>query len=175
MNTPQINSRCTVCQKPKAQNLCGPCGEPLCKNCAQFTSEETFRYLNPLPEMLKHFVFCTPCFDTHVAATLEKYNQTLEKAHDILVFSKSQGKETRFIKRFVDPIKATGLDEQDVTMCLAFEAASRNFNAVVDVDIKSEKIRDGSYQTTAYSGTAIPANVSDDKLMKDRSFRTHPN
>lgn len=127
------------------------------------------------PKELSHNTYCTVCFDQHVSAALTNYEATLAQAQEILVFDKTQGKETRFVKRLEKPIAVEGVDEQDVTMRLAFIAAEKNYNALVDVDIKAVKVRDGSYQTMAYSAKAVPANVSDRKLMKDRSLWSDPN
>jgi hypothetical protein len=125
---------------------------------------------------LSHNTYCTVCFDQHVTPALSHYEEVLAKAQDILVFDISQGKETRFVKRLEKPVMIPqGLDEQEITMRLAFIAAEKNYNAIVDVDIKAVKVRDGSYQTMAYSGKGVPTNVNDRKLMKDRSLWTDPN
>lgn len=176
MTTAQTNTRCTICQKSNPKTQCQCCLEPLCKSCAQYVSEDTFKYLRPLPEALKHSIYCTVCFERDVAGPLADYEATVERAKDIMIFGIDQGKETRFIKRFEEPYKIIdGLDAQDVTMHMAFRAAHSGFNAVIDVNIKAEKIRDGSYQTTSYSGTGIAANILEGRLIKDRSFSTDPN
>ena len=172
----QTKTSCCQCQSAKAPHTCGGCAEALCKSCALFVGEENYLYLNTRPEILKHSVFCTPCYNSLVAPVLADYETTVQKAREVLVFDKTQGKETRFVKRLEKPVKiAQGLDEQDITMRLAFMAAEKNYNSIIDVDIKATKVRDGSYQTTVYSGSAIPANVSDRKLLKDRSFWSDPN
>lgn len=137
--------------------------------------ETAFQFMSSRPKELSHNTYCTVCFDQHVSAALTNYEATLAQAQEILVFDKTQGKETRFVKRLEKPIAVEGVDEQDVTMRLAFIAAEKNYNALVDVDIKAVKVRDGSYQTMAYSAKAVPANVSDRKLMKDRSLWSDPN
>lgn len=172
----QTNLRCSICAKSKPAYQCGLCQDALCKSCAQFLPETAFQYLPIREAKLQHTCYCTVCFDQNIQQSLNAYETVLEQAHEVLVFDKTQGKETRFIRRLEKPfVVENGLDEHDVTMRLAFMAAEKNYNSIIDVDIKATKIRDGSYQTTSYSGKAVPANVSDRKLMKDRSLRTNPN
>ncbi|MCC2677947.1 MAG: hypothetical protein K0R29_523 [Pseudobdellovibrio sp.] len=100
----------------------------------------------------------------------------METAKNILVFEISQGKETRLIKRKEAKLVVEECPDRDETMLrLAFQAAEKGFNAIIDVDIKSKKVKEGKYQHTMYSGTAIPANVTDNKLVKDRSIWSDPN
>lgn len=93
-----------------------------------------------------------------------------------MVFMKAQFKETRFIKRLEEPVKVAECADYDETLLrLAFQAAQLNYNGVIDVDITSKKVRTGNYQTSVFSGTAIPANVREDKLIKDKSNWSSPN
>lgn len=137
--------------------------------------ETAFQFTPTRSKELSHSTYCTVCFDQHVSPALTNYETTLAQAQEVLVFDKTQGKETRFVKRLEKPISVEGVDEQDVTMKLAFIAVEKKYNALVDVDVKAVKVRDGAYQTMAYSAKAIPANVSDRKLMKDRSLWSDPN
>ncbi len=177
MENSQTNSgcNCAICQNKKAPYQCGVCNDSLCKSCVQFMPETAFQFMSTRTPELSHNTYCTVCFDQHVGAALTDYEAVLTKAQEVLVFDKTQGKETRFIKRIEKPISAEGSDEQDVTMRLAFAAAAKNYNAIVDVDIKAVKVRDGAYQTMAYSAKAVPTNVNDRKLMKDRSLWSDPN
>lgn len=178
MENSQTNSGCgcSICGKTKTPYQCGICNDHLCKTCVQFLPETAFQFLPQKPKELTHSTYCNACFEQHVSLALTNYEGMLSQAQEILVFDKSQGKETRFVKRLEKPLVVEqGLDERDITMRLAFMAAEKNYNALVDVDIKATKVRDGSYQTMSYSGKAIPANVSDRKLLKDRSLWSDPN
>lgn len=173
---PMGKSVCSVCLSPKAALNCGCCSEPVCKQCAQFVDEETFSYMQNVPQELSHTVYCGPCFDKTVAGPLESYNQTLENAKNILVYFKSQNKETHYIKRVEDPYQITKCDDRDeAVLRMAFWAAQSGFNSVIDVVLTPQKIRDGSYQTQIWSATGIPANVDERKILKDRSLRSQPN
>ena len=167
---------CCTCQKPKANLVCEICQSPVCKYCAQFTDEETISFLPQLPSELEHTTYCGPCYNNTVAPALEDYMQTMKAAKEILVFDKKQGKETRLIKRLEDPISVSNCaDENEAILKLAFLAAQKKLNAIVDVDLSSEKIKNGSFRTTKWRGTAIPCYVKPEKLLKDKALRHNPN
>lgn len=167
---------CSVCGKSKATLQCGLCQTDLCKNCTQFLDDGEFAWMITRPEELSHTAYCETCFTAKVAGPLQNYQDLVEKAKHVLVFEKSQGKETRLIKRIEKPISVLNCaDHDEAVMRLAFQAAQGNFNAIVDMDLKSTKIRNGKYQTSSWSGTAIPVNLTEGQLVKDRSIWSNPN
>jgi hypothetical protein len=167
---------CCVCQKPKTTLVCGVCQQDVCKSCTVFTEPDQFSFLLKKPEHLNHSAFCSTCYTEKISPEVAKYEATMETAKNILVFEISQGKETRLIKRKEAKLVVEECPDRDETMLrLAFQAAEKGFNAIIDVDIKSKKVKEGKYQHTMYSGTAIPANVTDNKLVKDRSIWSDPN
>lgn len=109
--------------------------------------------------MLSHGAYCGPCYDFKVAPELEAYQEAMTAAKNIAVFFKDQSKETRNFKRLEKPYKIEGCEDREETLLrLAFFAVKDNFNAIIDVDITSKKVRTGAYQTQIWSGTAIPTN-----------------
>jgi hypothetical protein len=167
---------CVTCFKPKATLVCGLCHEATCKTCAQFLNDESFLYQPDRADELKHDTYCGLCYDKVVAPAVADYERTLAAAKDVMIFTKQQNKETRYIKRDQDPIHSPECDDRDeVTMRLAFQAARRDLNSVIDVEVESRKVRNGSYQTTRWIGTGIPALLDPAKLMRDRSFKSQPN
>lgn len=129
-----------------------------------------------IPQELSGSAYCGACYTTKVLPALDSYAQTLEQAKEILVYTKSQGKETRFIRRTEKPVRVEKCNDYDeIILRLAFFAAQAGFNAIIDVDIRSEKIRTGGYQTTLWSGVGTPANVQNHQLVKDRSIWQNPN
>ncbi len=174
--SPMNKESCATCSSQKISNHCGICADKLCKSCSVFLSPEDFQYMMTPPPETEHPVYCSGCYATVMTEKIDLYNQNLEKAKQVAVFGKSQGKETRFIKRFELPIVITdGSDENDVTMRMAFRAVEMNYDALIDADVIPKKVRNGSYQTSTWSGIAIPVKLDRDKLMKDRSFSTDPN
>jgi hypothetical protein len=167
---------CISCHKPKAPYLCGICESSLCKSCVQFVEEGSFSFLSHVPAQLCHETYCGSCFDSHVEPARQEYLATMEKAQEILVFMKKQGKETRLIKRLADPIKISDCpDEQETILRMAFFAVQADYNAIVDVDVHHEKVKTGSYTTMKWHGSCVPAYVNVDKLEKDRSTWQNPN
>ena len=167
---------CCTCQKPKATLQCGICVSDVCKNCAQFLDAGSFSFLKVLPKELSHTTYCMNCFDKEVAPALANYETTMAAAKEIQVFEKTQGKETRLIKRTEKPVEVLDCPDREETMLrLAFLAAALGFNAIIDADIRSEKVKVGGYQSTKWSGKALPANVSNRQLVKDRSIWQNPN
>lgn len=167
---------CTSCEKSKSTLHCGVCQAQLCKSCAEFLSEDSFAFLLRAPQDFAHGVYCAGCFAEKIAPQLAAYEQTLEQAKNILVFNKSQGKETRLIKRIEKPVHVKDCaDENEAVMKLAFAAAQANYNAIIDVNLIPQKVRTGSYQTTIWSGSGVPAHVQSERLVKDRSLWQNPN
>lgn len=166
---------CSTCSKNRVDFKCALCDQEICKSCTEFLAEDAFHYSDEKPFDMQKNHFCINCHIQKVLPELDAYEDLLNKAKNIRVFDKSQSKETRLIRRVEKPIVVKdGADQQDVTLKMAFIAVKKDFNAIIDVDIKSEKVRLGSYQTSLWKGTCVPANVSDSKLIKDRSFRDNP-
>ena len=138
--------------------------------------EGTFSFLKKVPDELSHLAYCLSCYNEKVQEPLARYKATMEKAKEIMIFTKSQAKETRFVKRDQIPYKIKEcIDPDEVVMRMAFRAVQMNFNSVVDVDVLAEKVRNGSYQTSKFTGSGMPANVILSKLVKDRSLWSTPN
>lgn len=158
---------CCSCQKPKATLQCGLCKSAVCKNCAQFLPEGSFSFLKEIPEDLKHGTYCGPCYDSKVAPELSDYEETMERAKNIAVFFKNQSKETRLMRRAERPFKITDCaDRDEALMRLAFLAAKGKYNALIDVDITSEKILSGRYQTSKWSGTGVPTTLDERRINR---------
>lgn len=158
------NASCCVCQKPKATLQCGICVSAVCKYCAQFVEEDQFSFLPKTPPDLSHTTYCGPCFDAKVAPEIEAYEQAMKRAKAITVFFTGDSKQTRNFKRIEKPIKVKNCDDREETLLrLAFLAVHAKFNAIIDVEIISEKVRSGAYQTTKYSGKAMPTNVTSER------------
>ena len=167
---------CCICQKAKTTLVCGVCQQDVCKSCTVFLEADQFSFLQTKPDFLNHSAFCSACYTEKISPEMTRYEETMEAAKNIIVFEISQGKETRLIKRKEAKLIVPECADRSETMLrLAFLAVQKGFNAIIDVDLKSKKVRDGTYQHTMWSGTAIPANVTDRKLIKDRSIWSDPN
>jgi hypothetical protein len=156
---------CSLCQLPKASLKCGLCEKSVCKKCSNKLKAGAFAYCaTPLPA-LSHSLYCGICFDDTVAPALENYEATVEKARFVNVFYKGQGEETRKMRRLEKPLKVDNCKERsEALLRLAFKAAESGFNCLLDVDITSEKVRTGSYQSTLWSGRGVPISVDEASL-----------
>jgi hypothetical protein len=169
-------TECSSCYKPKSQLACGICNSAICKSCAVFVSEDQFSFLQPLPADLSHTTYCPTCFNSKVTDAISSYDQTMEQAKNIEVFYKKQSKETRFFSRLEKPLSIEDCaDYDEAILRLAFRATQAGFNALIDLDLKSKKIRDGRYQTSSWSGTAVPSHIDPSKIVHDRSIWQNPN
>lgn len=155
---------CTICCKNQTVLTCGICGCFSCKHCSNILAEDTFEYLEVVPENLSHDVYCPHCFDEVVAPELEEYQRVLEMAEQVNVYVKQQSSETRLIRRIQKPIKVLECDDrEDALMRLAFFTAQKGFDTIVDVDIISHKVGSGSYKKLVWDGSGVPV---DPKIRK---------
>lgn len=169
-------TQCQSCTQHKATLQCGLCQIELCKSCTQFVDHDQFSLMPQIPAELTHSVYCQDCFASKIAPAIEDYQQTVEQARNIIIFEKDQGKETRFVKRIEKPIQIVDCaDQQDIFLRLAYRAVKAKYNAVIDVDTKSKKVKSNGYQTTIWTGSGVLANVQDHMLMKDRALWQNPN
>lgn len=163
----EIISACKNCRKQKAPYVCGLCMDHICKSCAKFMDEDAFSFRRKIPAELKHITYCPQCFDESVAAPLSDYEELMEKAKEVVYFTKAQTKQTGHIKRKEEPLRVEDCeDEQETILRLAFQAAEGGFNTILDLDISHRKIIVGSHKKTVYSGTAIPVNVEPKKVRE---------
>lgn len=169
-------SKCELCANKNPQFQCGICHCHICKKCTQFLDEDAFKYIDVRPPEMTSQTYCETCFNDKVSPEILKYEEILEQANDIRIFDITQTKETRLLKRKEPKIKVEGcLDKEEAQLKLAYQAAKLGFNAVIDVEIKLKKIINGRYQTSEASGVGVPVQVTEKKLVKDRSFRSDPN
>jgi hypothetical protein len=161
-------SECYSCRKPKAPFECEVCHEAFCKNCSQVLDESTFKFLPVKPEMLSHSIYCGGCFDQEVAPALEAYEQTVEQAKEAFVFFKTGKRRIPLIRKGKVPYRIPNCQDRDETIFrLAFLAVQDGFNAITEVEVVSKKVRNEGYQTSTWSGTAIPAEVDAEKMDRD--------
>ena len=57
-------------------------------------------------------------------------------------------------------------DRRECILRLAFFAAELGFNAIIESEVDSKKVRKGAYQSSTWSGSALPADVDGARLEK---------
>lgn len=158
-------AECISCGKPKAVLNCEVCEEPLCKKCDQILDPGTFSFLAKIPADLTHLHYCGNCFDTLVAPELDVYQEVMERAKNAFVFFTTQRKETPLIRKAREVLKVSQCHDRDETILrLAFFAAQAGYNAIIEVEVQSEKLRNGAYQTSRWSGSGVAAQIDGKKL-----------
>ena len=171
-----MSNLCGFCQKNKTSLQCGICACSTCKYCARILQADAFLLLAEIPPEFKHGVYCNSCYETRVAAELERYHECLERARNVDCYFRTQGKEARLIKRVEKPVTVEEcFDRDELLLRLAFIAARGNFNALVDVDLVSEKVGKGSYQKLKWRGKGTPSNTNARTVVHDKSIWHNPN
>lgn len=156
---------CDSCGKPKANYNCSICEQHSCKKCAQFLKEGAFSFYETVPEELTHSVYCGSCYDSTVAPEMEKYEELMALAKKVFVFFIVRKRPIPLTRKSKEYVKVAACQDRDETILrLAFFAALAGYNAIMETDVTSEKVRDGSYQTSVWSGSALPADVNEAKL-----------
>jgi hypothetical protein len=172
MQTPE----CKSCLEPKAHLNCGLCGSAVCKKCAEFVDGGSFAFSPEGSVKFAHGAYCPSCFDSNVAAPLAAYNEDFEKAKGIIVFSRDQGKESRRYKKNAPAVHVEDCDDsREALLRLAFLAVRENFNGLVNVDLKSKKVKINSYTTTKWSGSGIPTQINEEALARVEHISTWVN
>jgi hypothetical protein len=159
---------CINCRKPTATLTCEACDEPVCKKCLEILDAETFTFLAKKPEHLTHTNYCSGCYDQLVAPELDSYNEILERAKQAFIFFKTQRKEIPLIKKSRETYRVLECPDRDETILrLAFFAARDGYNAVIDCEAVSEKVRHHAYQTSKWKGSGIGATVDGAKIDRN--------
>ena len=121
--------------------------------------------MEKIAENLSHTLYCSVCYDREVLPALEEYNETLERAKSVFVFFTTQRKEIPLIRRSKIKVQVTGRPDRDETIFrLGFLAAKEGYNAITEVNVFAEKVRNAGYQTSTWQGSGIPAQVDAEKM-----------
>jgi hypothetical protein len=89
----------------------------------------------------------------------------MEKAKKVFVFYTSQKRKPFALKRSRTQVSVKDIPDRDETiMRLAFLAALHNYNAIIETEIVSEKVRNHGYQKSNWRGKAIPILLDEKKL-----------
>jgi hypothetical protein len=147
--------------------VCEACDEYVCKNCTQILDDTAFSFLEKRPDAVSHSHYCSSCFDSKVVPELEIYNEIMERAKNVFVFFTTQRKTIPTIRRSKHAVHVKKChDREETILRLAFFAAQENFNALTDVELTSQKIRNEAYQTSSWQGSGVPAEVDADKVER---------
>lgn len=163
--SPSTEADCSNCRRVKQTDPCGLCGDPVCKDCRLTLEGDDFAYLVTRPAELSHLVYCPRDFDATVEPAKTRYEEIAARAREVLVFFVTQKARLPLVRKAKDPVKVTECDDRDLTILkLAYQSAEQGFNALIETEVISKKVRNHGYQTSHWSGVARPAEVDEAKL-----------
>jgi hypothetical protein len=138
--------------------------------------DDLFSFLPKRAPEISHSIYCRSCFEETVAPKMTEYEELMDRAKEVRVYTKTQSKETRTIRRPSPPVHILDCrDHDEAVLRLAFLAALTGHNAVVDLQLVSKKVKDNHYQFTVWSGSAFPVNLDAKFLARDLPNIGSPN
>ncbi len=160
---------CAFCSEAKAPHACGICKASLCKECLQYIDTNHFSFMSRVPAKLKLANYCLSCFEKEVLPEQAKYDELMERAKEVYFLTKAYPGYIRVLKRHTKRVDVKLCeDRRETILRLAFFAAELNFNAIIEGDVDSSKVRrEGGYQLSTWSGSAMPAEI--DAVQLERS------
>jgi hypothetical protein len=155
---------CGACGASKAPHTCGICAKTVCKSCLEYVDTEAFSF-SEAPTHLRQGSYCTACFDEQVVPAQARYDELMEKAKDVYFLTRAYPGFVPVLKRHKKRVSVAECeDRRETILRLAFQAAELGFNAIIEADVDSAKVRlggkhKGSYQTSTWAGSAVPALI----------------
>ncbi len=163
-----MSNTCAACHSTKKVEPCGVCQTLVCRKCTQFLEKYSFPLISPRPIELNEKAFCGPCYVSKIGPIESEYNQIAAKAAKVLVWNKAKAEQTRLMDRTEKHLEVSDCeDERDVLMKLAYLAVKDGHNALIYTKVVKKQVRNEGYQTSRWSGSAIPTTVDESKLRPD--------
>lgn len=162
-----IMSQCAICQSSASITACEVCAQVICKKCSEHLPPDAFsHYSKPGAELL-HSTYCLHCFDKIILPARATYETVMQAAENVYYLSKQFRGNVYILKRHTKRVAVGPVaDRRECILRLAFVAAELKLNAIIEADIVATKVRSGAYQTTSWSGSALPANIDGERLEK---------
>lgn len=149
---------CYICHK-KTLKECGLCEEPTCKTCLQTLAIDHFKFMHPVPSEFTKGQYCNPCFSQQISEPLHQYDTLLEQAKDMNVYFKDKHSKLMYMFKIakVPIVIEDSNDYDDLILQLAYAAAAKGHKDIVNVEIESRKVFDGSYKKLLWTGKCFGA------------------
>jgi len=158
---------CGACRRPKANIQCELCEDWNCKSCAQTLAGDAFSFRTKRAPELSHTRYCQHCWQQQVEPALAEYEQKMAEAREVYIFFTTQKRPLPILSKEKEQIRVLECDDRDETILrLAFLAAELGCNAVIETDVRHEKVRNAGWQKTAWRGSGFPARVDAEKLER---------
>jgi hypothetical protein len=137
----------------------------LCRKCRIFLGEDQFNLVPERAGELKHSFYCGACFDQHVEPFKAEYDATFERAKGINVLYRNSKSLHNTLRKAEKALKVENSPDRDEAIfALAFQAAEGGFNAIMDVEVSSQKLRNAGWQKTSWSARGVPAEIKSYEL-----------
>ena len=158
---------CASCESPKAAYTCGLCNSSICKSCRHYVDTHTFSFYVPVPDALLKADYCPTCFEREIVPEQARYDELMEKAKDVYYLSKAYPGYVRVLRRHTKRVVIAECDDRRETILrMAFQAAQMGFNAIIEAEVDSAKVRNHGHQSSVWSGSALPATIDGDQLER---------
>lgn len=158
---------CTHCQKPKADLLCGVCGQDVCKACREYIDTNSFSFMAKAPAQLTQGEYCPRCFGDVIEPARAAYEATMAQAGEIYYLSKAYPGWVHLKRKHTKRVVVENCDDRrECIMRLAFYAAEMGYNSIIEAEVESFKVRKNHRQTSLWKGSALPANIDGERLEK---------
>jgi hypothetical protein len=162
---------CISCRKalqPGKAADCELCRAGVCRACLQFLEPGSFSFRARVAPELRHSRYCPACFDAHVAPAQESYEATLALAREAFIFQGNQRHPLPIQRRHKQRLRVEDQrDRDEAILMLAFQAVELGYNAVLEAEVRAEKVRNQGYQTSRWSGSGEPALVDRARLERE--------
>ena len=134
----------------------------------QTKAEDAFSFqTTPLAPELEHRLYCPPCFDAHLGPALEAYAALMVRAKDVFFFFTTQKNRLPVLKRARFKVKVENqADRNETVLRLAFMSVEQGYNAIVEAEVFSEKVRNEGYQKSRWRAIGYPASVDVPRLER---------
>jgi len=158
---------CEICLQKKAQLSCGLCIKEICKDCSIDLGTYAFSFMSKVPQELTKEHYCLHCYDTTIQPKKTQYETRLKQAEDIYFLTKAYPGYVRVLKKHTKRVVIKECpDRKEAILRMAFFAVELGFNAIIDADLKSHKTRNGGYQSSYWSSSALPADIDGEQLER---------
>jgi hypothetical protein len=126
------------------------------------TGSEEFLYETEPTKKPTGATYCGRCEDTVLLPLRQNYTDTFNAAKAVSVVPKNyRGRVTVIRKANVTLHTGPWADKSQAELALAFGAAKKGFNAILQADFFGKKVRNHGYQHTEWTGSAVPADIQE--------------
>lgn len=161
---------CVVCRAEKVIKTCALCKGAVCKDCVQYLSRQRFLFLPKPPNFMNHAQYCVTCFDSKIAPELAAYDAVVEEAKEVTVIVSTYRGQIPVIQKSPRVVEVRDhADKDEAILHLAYLARLGGWNSIIEVKLEPKKVRNHAFESTSWSGTALPAKINVERFDRRNS------